>query len=195
MLNWDILQGRYTSISLSPFELIKNPSLLIDELLRTPTRTPSGLSVGRFAGLITSWDKASETVPSLLLGYGPATSQGSRYDFLQSSLYEELRLAGSRTSQATTSLLEWGLIGTCAYLVLLIYIWWQSEKAFHNHQDVFWKATAFGQMILGILMVGLTVYTTTWVATASAFLFWYMGGVLYRYDIATTETIGKPKSI
>jgi hypothetical protein len=179
--NWDRLQG-YVSFggNTSVVEAIKNPQVILDELSSGPVAGTQGATIGRFTGMQLTWSQISRSVKTFLLGFGPGAAQGSRFGSLQSSLFEDLALAGGRASQLTRSLLEWGVLGTLAYALVFGMLWIESEKCYRKFQDPFWKAAALchiGFVLLGIILSG---YTSTWSGTSVSFLVWFLAGALQR---------------
>jgi hypothetical protein len=178
LVNFDRIQGSPIVQQYSAVDVLRNPRLLLDELMTPPVVSTGGASVGRFAGLSLTWSNINQSYKTLLLGYGPASAQGSRFVSLQSDLYIQLALMGGRASQLTRSLLEWGLLGTLTYVAVYMIILWKVEMFYRNIQDPLWKAAAFGFVIYGLAMVFLSAYTATWSGTVTAFLFWFVGAML-----------------
>ena len=61
----------------------------------------------------------------------------------QSELYGQLAQAGSKASQFTTSLLEWGILGLLAYFAVIIIIVIKMEQIYRKEQDPFLESHRF----------------------------------------------------
>ena len=180
LANWTLPGAGVLNSDLKAVDLLKNPFEFLVELQMEPVEGTTGASVGRLAGLQLAWERVAQSPQTLLFGFGPAVAQGSRFASLQSGLFESLALSGGRASQLARSLLEWGLLGTLAYTIIIIILWRKTESFYRQVQEPFWKAAALGHALLSVLMIILVTYTATWSATSTAFVFWFTGGVLHR---------------
>ena len=187
LMSWSFRTG---GVNYRAVDLVRNPALYLDELLADPVEGTTGASVGRLRALSLTWLELSQSGRRLFFGFGPATAQGSRFISLQSELYERLALTGGRSSQLTRSLLEWGLLGTLAYGAIFAFMWMIAERAFKRLTDPLWKATAFGYAVFVPVALVLVTYTTSWSATASSFIFWFIGALLTRKLHSQTGVIG-----
>lgn len=180
LMNWTYLQGRSLYRGSSAIDVLTDSSAALEELWMDPVQGTQGASIGRLRGLQLSWERIQESPITFLFGLGPASAQGSRFTDLRSGKFEDLTLVGGKASQLATSLLEWGVLGTGVYLLMLLALWLQSEMHFRREKDPFWKSVAFGHAVLVLLVIGLSFYTNTWLATAPGVLTWFIAGVLRR---------------
>ena len=191
--NWGLLQGRPAYGSASAIDVLMNPRIFLPELWTEPYRAGQYVNVGRLAGLYLTMARISQSWRSLLFGFGPAVAQGSRFVSLRSAAYESLYWLGSRASQAPTSLAEWGVLGTLTFASIYVVNWFLSERFYRLAADPFWKAVAFGYSVFVAVALLSVVYTAPWGGTSTAFLFWFVGGVLQR--IASERDIGETVDI
>ena len=187
VINWSALQGTMfrttTGLDVEAVEVLLHPSYLLQELY-APVVVRGGdlrnIGMGRLTGVRLTWRFLSQSWSSLLLGLGPKIVAGSRFEALQSRMYYELRLVGADTSQLTTSLTEWGILGTVPFALIYVANLVMAERFYRSTDDPFWKATAFGYSTFVVMALFGTVYTASWGGTLMAFVFWFVGGVLER---------------
>jgi len=184
IIKWDNLQGvaSFGSRTYSPLDMLKDPTYVFQEL-RSPGYVEGGrLYPGRFEAIRLTMQllSSSATGITLWLGLGPGIAQGSRFAVLNLPQSLDLTWYGSRASQLTLSLVEWGILGVLLYSALYLLYWLMAKRTFRRESDPFWKAVAFGYGIFVLVSIFGVAYSTPWGGTITAFMFWFVGGVLQR---------------
>jgi hypothetical protein len=132
-------------------------------------------------------------VGTFLFGFGPGSASESVFGGIGSGpifeKYATLKLDSSFIARFT---LESGMMGWVALLGLLATIAGAARVVLVYAQSHFWRGVALGMEGWLILMLGLTVYTSTFTVDALAVSFWLLAGAITRVSLQLRDRTPGP---